>query len=150
MPVNICEQKTNVGTWKMHMTLSRLTTGLEGIKRCNIWLRPAREENKSLDLSSESVEILHKQKPFAQLCEVTEAKIVDMVSKELLPASQPKLLQAYASPRMAMFTLLEAGSKYFVKQYFIRVIRALVRRKDFLGDSGFLAGICNILDLNYY
>lgn len=75
---------------------------------------------------------------------------MDVVSEELLPASQPKLLQAYASARMAMFTVLEAGSKYFVQQYFVRVIRGLVGRKNFLGDSRFLAGICNILDLNYY
>lgn len=45
-PVNICEQKNNVGTLKMHMTLSRITTGLEGISRCNTQLRPAREEKK--------------------------------------------------------------------------------------------------------
>lgn len=90
---------------------------------------------------------LREQKPFAQLCWVTEAKIVDTVSEELLPASQPKFLQVYASPRVAMFTLLEAASKYFVQQYFFQVIRGLVGRNNFLGDSGFLAGICSILIL---
>lgn len=48
-----------------------------------------------MDFSFESVEILHEHIPFAQLCWATETKIVDAVSKELLPASQTKLLQAH-------------------------------------------------------
>lgn len=51
MPVNICEQKHNVGTWKMHVTLSRLTTGSEDIIRYNMWLRPAREKQKKFWIS---------------------------------------------------------------------------------------------------
>lgn len=46
MPVNIREQKNNVGTQKIHMTLSRLKTELEDINRHNICLRPARQEKK--------------------------------------------------------------------------------------------------------
>lgn len=48
MPVNICEQKNNVGTQKMHMTLGRLQRGLEGINKHNIWLRPAGQEEKKM------------------------------------------------------------------------------------------------------
>lgn len=72
-----------------------------------------------MDLSSKSVEILREWQPFAHLWYVTEAKTVDMVSIELLPASQPKLLQAYTHPRVAKFTLLQASSKYIVQQHFV-------------------------------
>lgn len=69
MSVKINEWKNNVGTQKMHMTLSRLKTGLEGINKYNIWLRSAEQEKKiCLDFSFENVEILHEHKPFAQLC----------------------------------------------------------------------------------
>lgn len=151
MPVNTHEQKNNVGTQKMHMTHSRLKPGFEGINKHSNWLRPAgQEKKKSSDLSFESVEILHEQKSLEQLLQATEARTVDAVSKELLPASQPKPLQALISPRVAMFTLLQDASKNSVQQHFVLEIREVEVRKVVLGDRRFLSGFSSILDFNYY
>lgn len=63
---------------------------------------------------------------------------MDGVSKELLPASQLKLLQAHVRPRVAMFTLLQDASMNSVQQYFLRLyleIRGVVVKKVFLRGS---------------
>lgn len=51
MPVKISEWKNNVGTQKLHMTLSRLKTGSEGINKYNIWLRSVEQKKKNVWIS---------------------------------------------------------------------------------------------------
>lgn len=150
MPVNIPEWKNSVRTQRMHMTLSRIKTGLKDINK-HICLRSTGLEKKKVWISSLKVlKFCINRSHLHSFTRLQKPKLWMQSQKSCFLLLSQSCYKTHVSPRVAMFTLLQDASKNFVQQYFVLKIRGLEVRKVFLGDGRFLAGFSNILGFNYY